>query len=154
MPEFVWLSNGFRVSFQMIEGDLQMKKRLCILLSALLLIGMLPVSVFAGETSRTGLTDGSGARVATKATLMATTLYGTATTSVTTPGISANYYSLATTITLYYTNAYGHATATNGTGSGYAGASISSIQVTSASSSHSVISSTFGNWGTALNVAP
>ena len=70
MPEFVWLSNGFRVSFHMIEGDLQMKKRLCILLSALLLIGMLPVSVFASETSRTGLTDGSGARVATKATLI------------------------------------------------------------------------------------
>lgn len=154
MPEFVWLSNGFRVSYQIIEGELQMKKIICLLLSALLLMGMLSVSVFAGETSRTGVTDGSDARVATKATLLATTLYGTATTSVTTPGISANYYSLATTITLYYTNAYGHATATNGTGTGSAGASISSIQVTSATSSHSVISSTFGNWNTVLSVAP
>ncbi len=129
-------------------------KKIYAVLAAVLLFTTIPMKVFAGEAYASGLTNGEGARVATNAFLSTISLSGYATTGLTTPGISTNYYSLATSLTIHYVNQYGHNLPASDTGTGYAHLVLSGQYSTVAYSQHNVFSSAYGNWGASLTALP
>ncbi|MBQ6678405.1 MAG: hypothetical protein IJM76_00140 [Lachnospiraceae bacterium] len=134
-----------------------MKSRISIILVIVLLLSMTPpIKVAAEQVSKRGCTGGSAYHMAvgTKATLNAALTYGTATTSVTSHKVSERDYKLATTVTIRFTNHFGHSAAISGCGAGSAGVSVAYGTVYKVTSAHDVTSRAYGNWHAELSVTP